>query len=52
MKKLKKGELKAVKMHMFVRRGGQNYKLGLAKLAAVGEELSIPIQVLIVQTLT
>jgi len=38
-------KLKEGKVTIFVRRGGPNYKEGLANVKAVGEELSIPIHV-------
>lgn len=38
-------ELKAAKMRLFVRRGGPNYKAGLAMMRALGQELGIPIEV-------
>ncbi|KAL5848931.1 hypothetical protein ACOSQ4_006944 [Xanthoceras sorbifolium] len=41
----KKSELKAAKMHIYVRRGGPNYQTGLAKMRAVGEELGVPVEV-------
>ncbi|KAK2647251.1 hypothetical protein Ddye_022446 [Dipteronia dyeriana] len=41
----KKSELKAAKMHIYVRRGGPNYQTGLAKMRAVGEELGVHVEV-------
>ncbi|KAL5851434.1 hypothetical protein ACOSQ3_006552 [Xanthoceras sorbifolium] len=40
----KESELKAAKMHIYVRRGGRNCQIGLAKMRAVGEELGVPIE--------
>lgn len=37
--------IKAAKMRIFVRRGGPNYKQGLAAMTALGKELGIPIEV-------
>ena len=37
--------IKAAKMKIFVRRGGPNYKAGLAQMRALGEEMGIPIEV-------
>lgn len=38
-------QLKAAKMRLYVRRGGPNYKAGLAMMRALGQELGIPIEV-------
>ena len=38
-------------MHIYVRRGGPNYQIGLAKMRALGEELGVPIQVMMQSTL-
>ncbi|KAL5851440.1 hypothetical protein ACOSQ3_006558 [Xanthoceras sorbifolium] len=43
--KEKKSELKLAKLHIFVRRGGQNHRRGLAKMLAVGKELGVPVEV-------
>lgn len=32
-------------MHIFVRRGGPNYEIGLAKMRALGEELGVSLEV-------
>lgn len=41
----KEEKLKAAKMHIYVRRGGPNYQLGLAKMRSLGEEIGIPLEV-------
>ncbi|KAG6537976.1 hypothetical protein ZIOFF_003079 [Zingiber officinale] len=41
----KQAKLKAARMHIFVRRGGPNYQIGLAKMRALGEELGVPLEV-------
>ncbi|XP_078445177.1 ATP-citrate synthase alpha chain protein 2 [Wolffia australiana] len=41
----KESKLKAARMHIYVRRGGPNYKTGLAKMRALGEELGVPLEV-------
>ncbi|OMO54813.1 ATP-grasp, succinyl-CoA synthetase-type [Corchorus capsularis] len=41
----KKTELQKANMHIYVRRGGPNYKTGLAKMQAVGDELGVPVEV-------
>jgi ATP-citrate lyase beta-subunit len=38
-------KLKKVGCKIYVRRGGPNYKAGLEKMRAVGDEIGIPIQV-------
>lgn len=38
-------KLKAARMHIYVRRGGPNYQIGLARMRALGEELGIPLEV-------
>nr|GLL32730.1 ATP-citrate synthase alpha chain protein 2 [Ipomoea trifida] len=43
--KEKESELKAARMHLYVRRGGPNYQRGLAKMRSLGEEIGIPIEV-------
>lgn len=43
---LQESKLKAARMHIYVRRGGPNYQTGLAKMRALGEELGVPIQVI------
>jgi ATP citrate (pro-S)-lyase len=40
-------KLKAARMHIYVRRGGPNYQTGLAKMRALGDEIGIPIEVII-----
>lgn len=40
-------KLKAARMHIYVRRGGPNYQRGLAKMRALGDEIGIPIEVII-----
>lgn len=40
-------KLKAARVHIYVRRGGPNYQKGLAKMRGLGEEIGIPIEVLI-----
>ncbi|MEA3471080.1 MAG: ATP citrate lyase citrate-binding domain-containing protein [Thermodesulfobacteriota bacterium] len=40
-----KNKLQGNKVKIFVRRGGPNYKEGLSKMRALGEELSVPIEV-------
>ncbi|KAL4573039.1 hypothetical protein LXL04_019832 [Taraxacum kok-saghyz] len=45
--KEKEAKLKAANMHIYVRRGGPNYQRGLARMRALGDEIGIPIQVLI-----
>ncbi|KAH0465124.1 hypothetical protein IEQ34_005227 [Dendrobium chrysotoxum] len=37
-------KLKAARMHIFVRRGGPNYQIGLAKMLKLGEEIDIPLE--------
>nr|CAD1838351.1 unnamed protein product [Ananas comosus var. bracteatus] len=41
----KESNLKASRMHVFVRRGGPNYQTGLRKMRHLGEEIGIPIEV-------
>ncbi|KAF3777825.1 ATP-citrate synthase alpha chain protein 3 [Nymphaea thermarum] len=41
----KESKLKASRMHIYVRRGGPNYQIGLAKMRALGEELGVPLEV-------
>ncbi|KAL6008770.1 ATP-citrate synthase alpha chain protein 2 [Asimina triloba] len=41
----KESKLKAARMHIYVRRGGPNYQIGLAKMRALGEELGVPLEV-------
>ncbi|KAG6533652.1 hypothetical protein ZIOFF_007527 [Zingiber officinale] len=41
----KQAKLKAARMHIFVRRGGPNYQIGLAKMRALSEELGVPLEV-------
>ncbi|OVA20747.1 ATP-grasp fold [Macleaya cordata] len=41
----KEEKLKAAKMHIYVRRGGPNYQMGLAKMRTLGEEIGIPLEV-------
>ncbi|KAI9195447.1 hypothetical protein LWI28_014931 [Acer negundo] len=41
----KKSELNTAKLHIYVRRGGQNHQIGLAKMLDVGEELGVPVEV-------
>ncbi|KAK4263171.1 hypothetical protein QN277_028626 [Acacia crassicarpa] len=43
--KEKEEQLKAARIHIYVRRGGPNYQKGLAKMRALGESIGIPIQV-------
>ncbi|XP_061366695.1 ATP-citrate synthase alpha chain protein 2-like [Gastrolobium bilobum] len=43
--KEKEQKLKEANMHIYVRRGGPNYLMGLAKMRALGEEIGIPIEV-------
>ncbi|URE38161.1 ATP-grasp domain [Musa troglodytarum] len=43
--KEKESNLKAARMHIYVRRGGPNYQTGLAKMRKLGEELGIPLEV-------
>ncbi|KAL1535003.1 ATP-citrate synthase alpha chain protein 3 [Salvia divinorum] len=43
--KEKESKLKAVRMHLYVRRGGPNYETDLVRLRALGEELGVPIEV-------
>lgn len=38
-------KLKAARMHIYVRRGGPNYQMGLAKMRSLGEEIGIPLEV-------
>ncbi|ERN02340.1 hypothetical protein AMTR_s00096p00027330 [Amborella trichopoda] len=38
-------KLKAARVHVYVRRGGPNYKTGLAKMRALAEEIGIPLEV-------
>jgi len=40
-------KLKAARMHVYVRRGGPNYQSGLAKMRALGDEIGIPIEVIL-----
>jgi ATP citrate (pro-S)-lyase len=39
-------QLKAAKVHVYVRRGGPNWERGLAKMRALSEETNVPIEVL------
>ncbi|KAJ3702140.1 hypothetical protein LUZ61_005845 [Rhynchospora tenuis] len=41
----KESKLKAARVHIYVRRGGPNYQVGLAKMRALGKELGIPLEV-------
>ncbi|KAL4198745.1 hypothetical protein AMTRI_Chr03g141590 [Amborella trichopoda] len=41
----KESKLKAARVHVYVRRGGPNYKTGLAKMRALAEEIGIPLEV-------
>ncbi|KAL5725087.1 ATP citrate synthase [Ranunculus cassubicifolius] len=41
----KESKLKAARMHVYVRRGGPNYQMGLAKMRNLGEEIGIPLEV-------
>jgi ATP citrate lyase citrate-binding len=34
-------------VHIYVRRGGPNYQVGLAKMRALGKELGIPLEVIL-----
>ncbi|XP_058194021.1 ATP-citrate synthase alpha chain protein 1-like isoform X1 [Rhododendron vialii] len=45
--KEKESKLKAARMHIYVRRGGPNYQRGLAKMRTLGQEIGIPIEVLV-----
>lgn len=40
-------KLQAARMHIYVRRGGPNYQKGLAKMRTLGQEIGIPIEVLV-----
>ncbi|CAN6466617.1 unnamed protein product [Victoria cruziana] len=42
----KESKLKASRMHIYVRRGGPNYQIGLAKMRALGDELGVPLEVI------
>lgn len=44
-------KLKAARIHIYVRRGGPNYQRGLAKMRALGDEIGLPIEVLILSNL-
>ena len=41
----KAAQLKAARIHIYVRRGGPNYQTGLARMRALGEEIGIPFEV-------
>ncbi|KAL5981644.1 hypothetical protein ACLOJK_015707 [Asimina triloba] len=41
----KESQLKASRMHIYVRRGGPNYQTGLAKMRNLGTELGVPLEV-------
>jgi ATP citrate (pro-S)-lyase len=41
----KQDQIKAANMRIFVRRGGPNYKIGLQRMKALGEEIAVPIEV-------
>lgn len=40
-----KEKIKAVRMHLYVLRGGPNYDKGLAKMQALAKEIGLPIEV-------
>ncbi|CAM6027512.1 unnamed protein product [Sphagnum balticum] len=41
----KEAQLKAARVHIYVRRGGPNYQKGLAKMRSLGVEIGVPIEV-------
>lgn len=41
----KESKLKAARMNIYVRRGGPNYQMGLAKMRNLGQEIGIPLEV-------
>lgn len=41
----KESKLKAARMSIYVRRGGPNYQMGLAKMRNLGQEIGIPLEV-------
>lgn len=41
----KQAQLKAAKLHIYVRRGGPNWEQGLAKMRALRDEIGVPIEV-------
>jgi len=41
----KESKLKAARVNIYVRRGGPNYQIGLAKMHALSEEIGVPIEV-------
>lgn len=43
--KEKESKLKASRMNIYVRRGGPNYQMGLAKMRTLGQEIGIPLEV-------
>ncbi|PIA29213.1 hypothetical protein AQUCO_06100012v1 [Aquilegia coerulea] len=43
----KESKLKAARMHIYVRRGGPNYQRGLAKMRDLGEEIGIPLELVL-----
>lgn len=45
----KESKLKAARMHIYVRRGGPNYQTGLARMRALGEELGVPLEVMVME---
>ena len=44
---IQESRLKAARMNIYVRRGGPNYQRGLAKMRTLGEELGVPIEVML-----